>query len=44
MKQFAAAALQRILAEAEDRLTTFSAAPTSPAGTFGDGAAMVISG
>jgi signal transduction histidine kinase len=40
----AATAMQRILAEAEERLTTFSAAPSSPAAALGDGAALVVLG
>jgi len=38
----AAAAMQRILAEAEERLTTFNAAPSSPGAALGDGAALVF--
>src|SRR5438128_10125625 len=38
----AAAAMQRILAEAEDRLTTFSTAPSLPVAGLGDGATLVM--
>jgi signal transduction histidine kinase len=38
----AAAAMQRIIAEAEERLTTFSAAASSPVAALGDGAALVV--
>src|SRR5947207_1516876 len=40
----AAAAMQRILAEAEDRLTTFSTAPSLPVAAVGDSAALVAFG
>jgi signal transduction histidine kinase len=40
----AAAALQRILAEAEDKLTTFSAAGSVPTASLGAGAALIVFG
>ena len=40
----AAAALQRILAEAEEKLTAFHASPSGTAGSAGDGVALVAFG
>src|SRR5258708_4327384 len=40
----AAAALQRVLAEAEERLTSYSAAPSPAAAGLADGAALVTFG